>query len=460
MACLGCLWSAWCQFPLHSLNEARLAPAFALRHGINPYPPEGGGPITTWIYGPVGIAVNLPATLAGTAQSAIQLAGLINFSVLILPFVVIFFTSRDLNARSAPVRWFALALAVLLIPTPNLVFQVADHCAIGFGLLSCWCLARPGRPDVGAMASAAALCTLAIWSKQIAVFLAVAQSLYVLRAAGRAAMVTYLLWLAMAGVIALGVSVWVFGWNGLWLNMVVIPGRLPWTDGLLDRLALRCWPLFMQLALPAAGLALLWFAKAWPGRETERGRFFQLTALAAATMLPVGLAGFAKIGGDTNLLHSWDYLLPGVILAWLAADQAPTRTRWQLIAASAAAIMLHGPQLLSLPPGPFTRQFETASALTATYPHSIWFPRNPVITFYSDRTLWHTEDGVETRFLAGGKLREPDFRRYLPHPLEAMAYPREFGNPFSLSLLPELNQRTNLDYWTLYARPPTIAAKP
>src|SRR5206468_655065 len=52
LAAVACLWSAWCEFPHYAWNDMRLAPAFAVAHGINPYPDLGGGPLSTWIYGP------------------------------------------------------------------------------------------------------------------------------------------------------------------------------------------------------------------------------------------------------------------------------------------------------------------------------------------------------------------------------------------------------------------------
>ena len=173
---VACLWTAWCEFPMYAWNETRLAPAFALRYGINPYPPVDGGPLSTWIYGPVGIVVNLPATLATTAAAALQLAYLVNLSVVLLPLVVIFFGSSELRSRGPAGPWLALGFGLLLVPRPNLVLQVADHAAIASGLLSCWFLTRDRDPTPTRLAIAAASCALAIGAKQIEVFLLPAQS--------------------------------------------------------------------------------------------------------------------------------------------------------------------------------------------------------------------------------------------------------------------------------------------
>jgi hypothetical protein len=96
---LGCLWNAWCEFPFYSWNDVRLAPAFALRHGVNPYPLIGDGPLFTWIYGPVSLFLHLPATFAGTAQGALQTAAVVNALLVLLPPAVVFFGSTELSRR-------------------------------------------------------------------------------------------------------------------------------------------------------------------------------------------------------------------------------------------------------------------------------------------------------------------------------------------------------------------------
>jgi len=455
---LACLWLAWCEFPVYTWNEVRLAPAFALRHGINPYPPLGGGPLSTWIYGPVGIAVNLPATFAGTAAGALHAACVINVLTLLGPLAVIFFTSAELRGRGPAVPAFALAVAVLLVPRPNLVLQVADHSAIALGLLSCWWLARRGQPAAATLAGAAALCALAVWAKQIAVFLVPAQLAFLVLGRNLRAAVHYGLWVVLFGAAGLALAAWAFGLANVWLNLVTIPGRLPWAD-FTDRLALRPWSMSAQLVVPALGLAILWYRGPWPDRGSPSGRFFQLAVLAFITMLPVGMAGYLKIGGDTNLFHSWDYLMPAALLAWLGTEGCSPRARLRLAAATAFAFGLHGPDFLALPVKPLTAHLTVAERLTKAYPHSIWFPRNPVITFYADGALWHSEDGIQTRFLAGYGLRQPDFRRHLPSDLQAVAFPTVVEKPFVMALLAELSESTQVPYWTIFTRPENGAPK-
>jgi hypothetical protein len=455
----GCLWLAWCEFPFHAWNDVRLAPAFALRHGVQPYPLLGGGPLFTWIYGPIGIFINLPATFAASPVAALHIASVINALTVLGPLAIIFFGSPELRARGPGTCAVALALATLFIPRPNLIFQVADHLACAFGLLSCWVLVRHPGATQRSLVAAALLCTLAVWSKQIAVFLLPAQVAYLMIAHHRTAAFRYAAWVALFSLGALALFSAIFGFENLWLNLVAIPGRLPWAD-FWPRLTVRSWALVAQIALPALLLLLIWRKGAWPGRDRESGRFFQVSVLAAAAMLPVGLTAFFKIGGDTNVLHSWDYLLPALLLAWLAHDATPAgAASFRLLAAVVIGLGLRAKDLVSLPGGPITQHYDSALQLAAAHPHALWFPQHPVLTFYADGTLWHSEDGVLTRYAADYRIREPDFRRHLPPDLEGVAYRWFVTFPFAMPLLPEFDHSERFSEWKLHTRPlqPVVA---
>lgn len=452
---IGCLWGAWCEFPFYAWNEMRLAPAFAIRHGLNPYPPVGGGPLTTWIYGPVGALLNLPATFAPTVDGALHAACVINALTVLGPLALIFFTATELRNRGPLVTTLALTIAALFIPRPNLVLQVADHSAIACGLLSCWCLARPTTPSQAWLAGAAVLCATAIWSKQVELFLLPAQLAYLWIGAGRPTAGRYLAWVALFVTLGLAAFTAAFGFENLWLNLVAIPGRLGWA-AFWPRLLMRPWSLIAQVIAPTLGLLVLWRARRWPGRESASGRFFQITAFAFITMLPIGLAAYFKIGGDTNLLHSWQYLLPGATLVWLAHDRTTAAVALRLPAIVACGLLLRGKDLVAPHARPFTGHFAVAADLMRAHPHTLWFPQNPLITFYADGRLWHSEDGIATRHLAGYGLREIDFRRHLPSPrLEGVVYPIVVEFPFAMPLLPEFNQKMNLPHWTLHRRNPS-----
>ncbi len=457
---LVCLWNAWCEFPFYAWNDIRLAPAFALRYGVNPYPLIGDGPLFTWIYGPVSLFLHLPATLAGGPASALHAAMAINALLVLLPPAVILFGSPELRARGLVPPALAWCVVALVLPRSHLILHVADHAAIAFGLLSCWLLARVPAPGTGRLALAAAAGALAVWSKQIALFILPAQLLYLGLAAGRGAALRHIGWLALWGFAALGAFALKFGFANLWLNLVAIPGRLPWAE-FWPRFTMRPWAAGLQVAGPIAVLFALWRTGRWPSRATESGRLLQLATLVAAAMLPVGLAGYFKIGGDLNLLHSVDYLLPALLLAWFARERLLTAAGGgRVLAVAALALGLRFPELRSPASGPFTAHLDSARRLIAAHPQALWFPQHPVLGFYADGRLSHSEDGVLTRSIAGYGIREPEFRRHLPQPLAGAVYPEAVQFPFAMPLLKELNQSTRHAYWTLYHRGPAAAAVP
>ncbi len=452
----GCLWWAWCHFPQLAWNEVRLAPAFAWRHGVNPYPLAGTGPLFTWIYGPVGLVLNLPATLAATPSDALRAAAAINLLTVLAPLAAIFFGSAELRSRGPVAPVLALALAVLLLPGDTFVLQVADRAAIACGLLSCLLLSRPPELAAGRLAAAALLAALAVWSKQIAVGLVAGQLLYLGLTQPRRVAVHYAAWVAALTLAAGFAAICAFGFDGLWLNLVAIPARLPWAE-VRPRLSQRALALAAQLVLPA--LALLWLhhRQAWPSRERPSGRLFQLLVCVAAAMLPLGLAGFLKAGGDLNLLHSWPYLLPAFLLVGLAPHSGAGPRAW--LAATAAALALHVSEFRALPARPYTRHFTEAAAILDAFPGAVWFPQNPLITFYRDGRFWHSEDGLVTRALAGlDDLHTPALRRHLPAPLAAVAFPRSAPVPAVMPLLPEFTQAQPLTYWVVLT--PGAARKP
>jgi len=430
----------------------RLAPAFALRHGINPYPLPDGGPLSTWIYGPVGIIANLPATFATSAKNALQVADAINLLILLTPLAVIFFGSAELRARGPVASWIAFTLSVLLIPRVDLSMQCADHSAIACGLLSCWCLARRPTPRGMWIIGAAAVCALAVWAKQIAVFLPVTELGFLLISGKRREAGCFFAWFAVFNLLAIAVFVPAFGFANLQFNLITIPARLGWAE-FIPRVALRWKSLIAQIGVPMVGLSFCWFSGLWPNRRDENGRFFQLCALVFVTMLPMGLLAFFKVGGDTNLLHSWDYLMPASLLAWLARDHVGSAALTRLFIVAACVLMLRGGDLAVLPGRPYTQPFDSAAQLTARYPHSVWFPQNPVITFYADQRLWDSEDGLSTRWLAGYRVNETDFRHHLPPNLLAIVYPSVNTFPFAIQLLPEFSRKIRWPYWVVYTRP-------
>ena len=439
------LWLGWCAFPASNWNELRLAPTFALLHGETLYPSLDGGPLSTWIYGPVASLVNLPATLAPTATAAIGIAGAVNLLTLVVPPVVLIFGAVELKVCGWPARVLAGAVTILLLPATSMQFQVADHTAIALGLLSCGVLAR--APDRNT-AAAAALAVLAAGAKQTALFLIPAQAAWLFLSGARAAGRRYLLWGAFAGAASVAGAGLAFGFPGLWLNLVAIPARLPWGD-VLDKLTRRAPQLAAQLTLP--WLALLWLRRSgrWPDRTSETGRLFELAFCAAVAFVPIGLVSFFKVGGDVNMLHWSFYLVPALAIAGMARVRPPLPAQAALVA---LIVLARAPDFLALPARPQFAALRHAERIARTNRGKLWFPCNPLVTFASDGRFYHVEDGIATRHLAGFGLSEPAFRRHLPVQLAGVVYPAGSANHFALQLLPEFNHHTTVGAWDVFTR--------
>lgn len=452
LGALAYIWMSWCAFPGPTWNELRLAPAFALRHGVPLYPPVAGGPLSTWIYGPMGAIINLPATFAGSAENALKIAGLINLLTLVLPLAWICHRATGVSARGRAVPPLALALLILALPSGSLVFQVADHTAIALGLLSTWLLAQRPAPGTGRTALAAALCVLSICSKQTSLFLAVAHVIGLLAFRERAAALRYAVFLAAFGLLALAAAGFYFGFGNLWLNLVEIPARLPWGD-IGEKISRRWVPLLAYTVLPP--VCALWLLR--PSRPTgdpAAERLLRLGFIAFLTLLPVCLLGFCKIGGDTNTLHGWYFLLPPLALVSLSRP-LPNSAAWLApLLAAIALCAVRSFDLQKLPVRPATARIRSAEMLAHAEPGTRWFPHDPVVTYYSDHRLYHAEDGIATRNLAGLGLREKDFRAHLPPRLAAIVCAAEQPQPFALQLLPDFNVRSAEGDWIVFTRPP------
>ena len=447
------LWCEWCAFPFSVWNAIRLAPTFMLRFGTTPYPGLEGGPVTTWIYGPVTLLLNLPATLAGSTSLALLIAGTINLTLAAAPAALLcaLLPAPRPGTTGADRAW-AVLLCLALWPNSSLRFIQADNTAVAFGLVSNLLLLRarpdPARPPL----LAAVLLAIAVWSKQTSLGLVAAQVIWLGLSAGRAAALRHTLACAAAGLALGGAFVAWFGWDGLWLNLVRLPGRLPFATDPLGRAA-ELWPhLAGYVLIPAvAGVVF---------RRTllTRNSPWLLPFLSWMLLLPTGLLSVLKVGGTANSLNGILYLLPVAALALVPA----LRGRWRLVAPVLAAGVLAGIALqLSLaasrPLRPVTAHLARADFLAREFPGQIYFPWNPLATFFSDRRFYHAEDGLYVRYAAQLAPSRALARQDFPPRWVVTAYPGESGGWGIIEQLQPRNaQRQRFGEWILDSWPEPV----
>jgi hypothetical protein len=446
------LWGCFCMFSAGGWNAIRLAPSFMWQAGVNPYPGPFEGPVTTWIYGPLPIILQWPATLLHDAAAALMAAGMINLFVAVVPL------GAAVCAQAAPgtpnaTRVWALLLALACWPAVNLIFYLADNTAIACGLIAAALVASAGRRDHARLWAAAAAATLALCSKQTEFGPVLGQIAYFgFRYGGRAATAQVLRIAAAGGFFGL-VFCGLFGAEGLIYNMFVIPAGFP----LIDAAGKIVHPLYLGYVLTyVAGPALLIVLQA--RRLLRREHPALAPILVFACSIPFNLASFLNIGGNTNSLHGAVYLFPAAAL-WLAARRPrPGGWPWPAPVALAAALAVQVAGQWPLPMRPQLTGLRQGAALARQLPGQVYFPWNPLLTYFSEGRFDHAEDGLIVRSLAGRPVPPPVVKAYLPPTMCVVAYHRYIIDGYVRALIPADAKRDTFGEWILLSWPPPKAA--
>ena len=295
------LWACWCIFPLRSWNDIRLAPTFGLSLGLPLYGGEDG-PASTWMYGPLPVWINWPATWAPGPGEALLVAGAINILLQLAAIVAVcaWWPVARFPAPGAGNRIVAAGFVVAVWPWASWQFFQADNPAIACGLLANLLLVR-GRGGPTAW-MAATLATAAVMCKQTSLAVPVAQVVWVAATAGGRSATNHAARLAMTGAAWLALAAAAIEPSRMWYSAVLVPGGLPWTDRPGERL-LDMAPYFAVHAL--APLAVwLWLGRArgtaeWMALLAGKVPIAPVLSLAQAIDNPY----FRAQGGVLDLPH-------------------------------------------------------------------------------------------------------------------------------------------------------------
>jgi hypothetical protein len=217
---------------------------------------------------------------------------------------------------------------------------------------------------------------------------------------------------AAIGIAAVGY----FGGPGLWHTMVEVPGRFPWAT-LSGRLENHSIYLLLHVAIPLAGMLI------WPRHFFSRNSPALLPALAFLCTLPLSMAGFLKIGGNVNSLHSFWLWFPPTLVT-LVTEKRFVRFGFAgclglaLLAGTVASLWL---QTFPLRIRPNVQAYREAALLAAKMPEKIWFPMHPLVTLYSDGRFYHDFDGLGERVLAGQRLTDGHYFAHMPRHRQVIA---------------------------------------
>lgn len=443
------LWVCWCIFPVSVWNDVRLAPAFALARGLPLYPAEDSGAVGTWIYGPLPLLLWWPATWASSAAHAMLTAGTINLlmTVAAIGTVCAAWPAPAESSLTPSDRLLAAALAIALWPRASLQYLQADNVTVALGLIGNLLLVR-SRASAWRW-GAAVFAVAGMACKQTSFGVPMAQIIWLGVTAGRTEALRHLgrcLGAGLAFTVAVGIG---FGWTGTILNLFILPSRLPWTNAFLRRFVDLAPELSIHLALPA--LVMVTCHRAVWRRESA----LLLPSLAWLCALPPGMASLLKIGGTINSLQSLAYWLPPALVVALGAARRLRRITWVFPSMALACLAICAVRLAGAsahPWRPLTEHYRQAEFLARSFRNEIWFPWNPLVTLYSEDCLYHAEDGLYVRFLAGHALTLAHARAHLPPRMYVIALPRG-GTDWGIALhfLPPGARRAEFGLWTLYS---------
>jgi hypothetical protein len=442
------VWRCFCVFPWLLWNELRLEPSFLVASGGKLYPAPGTGPVTTWIYGPIPALLYLPATLGRNAAEALMTAAGINLLIVVGTVVLACAT------WPAPTGWrvtrsqrvVSILLCLAIWPASSLQYIQADNAAVMLGLLGNLLLVGTSGHRSPTRWLAALATIAAIGCKQTGAGVLIAQIAWLGWNEGWSSAVRHSLRALACGVGFAGAFIVAFGREGLWLHLVAIPSQLPWAPSPFARFRELAPHLAVHILAPAIFILL------YHRRAFARGSALSLATLSWLTALPLGLAAIFKIGGTINSLHGLLYLLPPALVTWWSyrRDAVDHVCRTSMAAAALGIAVIR----LTISPAPswspITAHLRQGDALAAQLPGEVWFPWNPLITYYREGRLDHVEDGLQVHLLAGLPLSAEEITAFLPPHWSMVARLTNSAHwGLATELAPPEHQTSTFGNWTL-----------
>ncbi len=452
------LWLCLCTFPLRSWNDIRLAPSFAPSLGLSIYPGVDG-PASTWMYGPLPVWLNFPATFAPGPGEALVVAGIINIAVTLLPTVAVAWLWPMASAGCSPPadpgllsRMAAAVLAIALMPWASWQYIQADNWAIGCGVVANLLLVRARGP--GAMWAAAGFAAAAVACKQTSLAIPLAQVVWLWLTAGRLPAAAHVGRLAVAGSLWLALILLTCDPQTLWYTAVVTPAGLPWTDHLGQRFMQMLPHLLVHAIVPAT--VWLWLCGSRPQRDALSASSLALPMLTWLLAWPLGLSSVFKIGGTNNCLQGYPLFLAagavvvvGLLAEWLGRPRAVAAVALFATVILAARITTREINVWR----PHVEAYHESVSLSRRLPERLWFPWNPLVTIYSERRLYAVEDGLYVKQVTGRPESPDQTRRHLPGKFAAIVLAGT-GSDWGIAsgFLPPPVEQVDLEFWTITRR--------
>lgn len=460
---------------LSTWSGPRLIPAAAWIRGFPMYPLPGEGPITGWIYPPVGALAYLPAAVINDPVTALLIGRGLSLLFVFGPVAWVLAAEARrgrIAAATAPILFVLFAYLAQEARSLRYVATeiLADAPALGFLAVAMIAVGRLESVRSRAWGVVAVVATiLAAWSKQLEAFLGLVPILAAWwvggwRLAARLSAVFAGVAVGMAALFAA-----MFGPRNLLFQLVEVPRHHPfrvadWREAVaqLERGTADGFEIFVLLILATVGLLALRLLNRSPTRPGGLGGAWLPFLAAALLETPLAVLGYLKLGGDVNSLAHAIY--PATIAAVLALGRLTRQLPGGgLIVACVTVVLLIPGQVRvaalcsgrepswndELARGMNWRAEERAiAAAIRERPGLYYFPTYPLASLLIDGRLGHFEYGVFDLQLAGMPLSEQELRRGVPQSARYLCYPggRSFTLPdhFLKRALPEFSRPVRL----------------
>lgn len=433
-------------------NVVRLQRSFVLAAGGELYPGADSGAVLNTIYGPVGALAYLPATWFQTPAAAVLAGQLLALAFVLIPPLALHARTigRGPGAGLGAVFGALLFIAFILDlrPLEYVAFTVhVDAPALALAL-SAWAVATGGEGAARwawpRLILAAGLAGLAVWTKLMTLPLLATLPLWGLLVGGWRAALRWSAAVALASATITGAVVAAFGPAGqVFFNVWTVPSRHT-ADRALELAAwLGTLGRFLHTTLEIWLVAALVLLLRWVSRRREAAprraawtrdplRVYGLPALA---LLPLGLFGLLKRGGDVNALsYSVYFLTIGLTLA-LATEAGKTVWGRRLalglpVWIVATLLFVQAPESLTSWRQPLDRAalpHQIAYEYARAHPGRMYFPRITLASLLAEGRIYHQSVGLLDRVLAGVPPDRDHLLAHLPPDLEGIAFD---DNPF------------------------------
>jgi hypothetical protein len=440
-------------------TSIRLAPAFALVHGLPLYSAPDTPPWVTVGYGPLYPLAYLPSTFASSPGPAVAIATLLAHAYILVPVGLLCAAcARRLNQEGSLSRshWGGLllffALLAGLVPSLNYIAtQVhVDAPALGLFLFAALGVLRAEADDNGGVRWVAIAGMCAGLSAACKINLAAATvgfSIWVLLSLGFKRALVLALAAALAFCTVYALAALRDGVAPVLLNLT-LPAKMPWhtfqergvlgvgrtSHDVVDKVRTFLTILSDYLRdYGAIAVVLLLLLPAMKERSAQGARMIRLFLFLALVMVPASVVAVGKSGGDVN---SRALVALPLTLAALFAFAVLVRQPHGIVQVTRSVALLGATCAVAFSSATGLLQFSLNRSSTLMEAHTTvssdkgqwYFPFDPLAHLLAEGKFRPSMDVIHSYAAGGQPVNKDAFQSTLPDRLEYVAVPPLFAS--------------------------------